>query len=168
MTPTPYLSAPTAASLATRLADLWQVEERIGYRLDAWLLRHVREVDAEAHERDASAVRRDYHGARRALREHLRSLGREVVQLPVIEADATEPTRADAAARGLQRLHRELSRSNDQLNRLSRMAILQRDRASAAALSALHEAQLDTLELVRELFAVYQEASREALRGRAA
>lgn len=160
--------APTAAtSLAMPLADLWQAEEAVGHRLDAWLLAHLRSHGSDQTQA-ASEVRRGYHRARRELRVHLRALGRDVVRLPILFQDASHPARPDAAARGLQRLHRELSRANARLNRLSRMATLRREHKTAQVLSALHEAQLDTLELVRELFQAGQARSREALRQTAA
>ena len=109
------------SSLSTRLADLWQAEEAVGHRLDAWLLLHVRGLGAR-HEREASDVRRGYHQARRGLRAHLRALGRDVVRLPTIAEANAAGVRAEAAARGLQRLHREITRANARLNRLSRMA----------------------------------------------
>lgn len=157
----------TTASLATRLADLWQAEEHIGYRLDGWLLRHARGASGRYASLDVSIVRRDYHRARLNLRSHLHALGREVVRLPVVESEAVDP-RTGGAARGLQRLYHELTCANERLNRLSRMAILQRDYASAGVLSALHERQLDTIELVRELFQAGQVASRARLKNRAA
>ena len=156
----------TSSTLSTRVADLWQAEEAIGQRLDAWLLLHTRAV-GEGKAQEASLVRRGYHRARRELRVHLRALGRQVVRLPMVAPADADAARPDSAARGLQRLHRDLTRANDRLNRLSRMATLRREHKTAAVLSDLHEAQLDALELVRDLFQIGQRASRAALQSAA-
>ena len=160
------LYKPTSPQLITRLGDLWQAETQVAYRLDEWLVRHLREfdgADAEA----VGAVRSRYQRARRGVLEHVRAHGRAVARIPTL-ADDVDADAPDAAARGLQRLFTAVSRADRRLDLVTAQARQYRDFACIAALADLHDAHLDTLELLRLLFQHGQSARLDALRNRVA
>lgn len=151
----------TSPQLVNGLVDVWQAETQVAYRLDEWLVRFLRGfggVDAAA----VGTVRSRYYRARHRVHAHVRTLGRAVVRLPMVAERAPDGS-PDAAARGLQRLYSDLSRANRRLEAVSAAARRQRDFACLRALSELHEAHVDTLDLLRALFQRGQELSREAL-----
>ena len=160
-----YLYNANSPQLTNRLVDLWQAETQLAYRLDEWLLRFLRDfegVDPQA----VSGVRRRYYAARAELHAHIRALGRAVARIPMV-ADATDDS-PDAAARGLQRSHTDLTRADRRLECTDAEARRHRDFACLRALSGLHDAHHDALDLLKLLFQRGQEQSRAALRDRVA
>ena len=151
------LARPLAQS--AQLHDLWQSEEQLAWRLDAWLIKYLRafpQVDPEA----VGQARRQYGKARQALRQRISQMGRAVVRIPFV-ASPEGATDLSRAARELQGLHHELARARNRAEAASFAARRDRDFATVNVLTSLDESHRCLLALVRELFQRGQQRSRE-------
>lgn len=127
---------------ADRLTDLWQLEERLAWQLDAWMLRHARALphyDAAA----AADLRRRSARVRRALKQAILGLGRPTLRLPVVLNRVDE----QGATRMLQRIYSDNRAALQQ----ARLATLHAD-ATADHEAALVFEELTTCLTARREF----------------
>ncbi len=150
---------PTRQS--AQLHDLWQSEEQLAWRVDAWLIKCLRAfptVDPET----VSEPRRYHIRARQALRQRVLSLGRAVVRLPFVGSD-DGPVDLSQAARELQMVHHELIRARDRTEAALFAARRDRDYSTVNVLTILQESHRVLIGMVREIFMEGQRVSRAQL-----
>ncbi len=157
-TPIAPLVGPQTTS---RLQDLWQAEEQLSYRLDAWLIKYLRSFNGVSSEQ-VSQSRRTYANARHKLAAQIASRGRAVARIPFVSTIELEPS-LSAAARQLQNLHRELMRLHDRADQALQSASRDRDFASVAVLAEVSESHFVIEHLIRDLFQTGQRISRKVL-----
>ncbi len=145
----------------SRLQDLWQAEEQLSYRLDAWLIKYLRTFTGVSSEQ-VSQSRRQYAHARAALSRHITARGRAVVRIPFISAPDLTPS-LSTAARQLQQLHRDLMRLHDRAEQTLQMATRDRDFGSVAVLGEMTESHYAIESLLTDLFQAGQTLSRKVL-----
>ena len=144
---------------SAQLHDLWQTEEQVAWRIDAWLIKCLRSfpnIDAEL----VGTVRRHHHRSRQALRQRIMQLGRAVVRIPFVAGD-DGVFDLSTAARELQSVHHELIRARDRTEAALFIAHRDRDFATVNVLKGLQESHLHLIALVRSIFQEGQRMSRE-------
>lgn len=146
---------------SSRLLDLWQSEEQLAWRIDAWLISSLPEFPMIGQDEVRNA-RRFYTRARQALKQRISDLGRAVVRVPFVFV-ASEETAANLsqAVRELQALHHELIRARDQTEAALFIARRDRDYATLGVLKQLQKAHQQLIFLVRRIFDLGQRANRQ-------
>ncbi len=145
----------------SRLVDLWQAEEQLAYRVDAWLIKYMRSFVKVSSE-SVSVSRRVYAQARHNLSRHVAARGRAVARIPFVSTFESEPS-LSAAARQLQHLHRDLMRIDERADHALQVATRDRDFGTVALLAEVSEAHHLLETLIRDLFEEGQRMSRMAL-----
>ena len=151
---------------SAKLHDLWQAEEQMAWRIDAWLIKALRyfpEVDNEA----IGRTRRQYNQARLQVRERVVALGRAVVRVPFVAGEAASADTTQTI-RELQLLHHEVVRARDRVEALLFAARRDRDVSTTNVLLGLQMAHGQLLAMIRQLFQQGQRLSREQLTAGAA
>lgn len=143
-----------------RMLDLWQAEEQLGWRLDAWLLKYARCFD-ELDREQVTAARRVYGLARAGLQQMISQHGRAVVRIPFVCGE-NDLRGLSSSLRQVQYLHRDLTRIHYRTSAALDESRKARDYAAVKVLSDLLDAHEQTEAMLRDLFDAEQSNNREA------
>lgn len=140
------LSPVHRESSASALYDLWSMEDRIAWQLDAWILHNARSL-ADFDRDSASSLRRCSTTVRSELKRALLGLGRTVVRLPLVREQNVELS----AVRSLQQVFSDTRRAQQLTSRALLLSDVSGDFTRASVLADVQELQRDRLALIRSL-----------------
>ncbi len=146
--------------LTAALYDIYQAEERLGWRFDAWLISDLR-CFGHLDQREVESVRRQFAHTRLLLQTRILELGRAVAQVPNV-VDTTGRLSMESKLQQLVSLHATFRRASRDVRRKADQALAAGQFADAEILQDLLDRHDAICELLEEAFRYKPDAAHPA------